>query len=87
MHKSKIIGSFFQEKELKVMEWPEYIPDLNSIENLSAILKQRLRKQTVFWENSWEKVSEIWNEIDPDVIRNLYENYTNRLIDVKELNL
>ena len=27
-----------------------------------------------------EKVSEIWNEIDPDVIRFLYENYENFLL-------
>ena len=46
--------------------------------------KQRLRKQTVFWENFEEKVYEIWNEIDPDVVRNLYENYANRLLDVKK---
>ena len=83
MHKSKIIGNFFQENEWEVMEWPAYSPDLNPIENLWAILKQRLGKQTVFWENLEEKVYEIWNEIDADVVRNLYENYTNRLLDVK----
>ena len=95
MHKSKIIGNFFQEKkwkvignffqgnEWKVLEWPAYSPDLNPIENLWAIFKQRLRKQTVFWEN-FEKVYEIWNEIDADVVRNLYEDYTNRLLDVKK---
>ena len=82
VHKSKIISNFFQENERKVLEWPAYSPDLNSIENLWAILKQRLRKQTVFWENL-ENVYEIWNEIDPEV-RNLYENYTNRLLDVKK---
>ena len=84
MHKSKIIGNFFQENEWEVQEWPAYSPDLNLIEYLWAILKQRLRKQTVFWENLEEKVYEIWNEIDADVVRNLYEKYTNRLIDVNE---
>ena len=58
VHKSKIIGNFFQENEWKVLEWPAYSPDLNHIENLVAILQQRLRKQTVFWENLEEKV---WN--------------------------
>ena len=37
----------------------------------------------VFWENL-DKVYEIWNEIDADVVRNLYENYANRLLDVKK---
>ena len=82
VHKSKIIGNFFQENEWKVLEWPAYNPNLNPIENLCAILMQLLRKQTVFWENLEGKLYEIWNEIDADVVRNLYENYTNRLLDV-----
>ena len=84
VHKSKIIDNFFQENEWEVLEWPAYSPDLNLIDNLWAILKQRLRKQTVFLENLEEKVYEIWNEIDADVVRNLYENYTHRLLDVKK---
>ena len=27
---------------------------------------------------------EIWNELDADVVRNLYEHYTNHLLDVKK---
>ena len=83
VHKLKIIGIFFQENEWKVLQWPEYSPDLNPIENLRAILKQRLRKHTVFWENLKEKLYENWTEIDPDFVRNLYANYTNRQLDVK----
>ena len=56
VHKSKIIGNFFQENEWEVLEWPAYSPDLNPIDNLWAILKQRLRKRTVLWENLEEKV-------------------------------
>ena len=46
VHKSKIIGNFFQENEWEALEWPAYSRDLNPIENLWAILKQRLRKQS-----------------------------------------
>ena len=38
-----------------------------------------------FWENLEEKVSEIWNEVDAEFVRNLYKNYTNRLLDMKKL--
>ena len=84
VHKLKIIGNFFQENEREVLEWPAYSPYLNLIENLWAILKQQLRKQTVFLENLEEKMYEIWNEIDANVVRNLYENSTNRLLDVQK---
>ena len=67
MHKSKIIGNFFQKNEWKVLEWRAYSPDLTLIEILWAILKQRQQKETVFWVNLEEKFSEIWNEIDADV--------------------
>ena len=32
-----------------------------------------------------EKLSETLNEIHTDVVRNLYKNYTNSLLDVKKL--
>ena len=87
VHKSEIIGSFFfQENEWKVLEWPACSWDLNSFENLWAILKHRLQKQTVFFgENIKEKVSEIWNKIDADVVSSLYKNYTSRLLTSKRL--
>ena len=50
VNKSKIIGNFFQENEWNVLKWPVHSLDLNPIEKLFAILKQRLRKQAVFWE-------------------------------------
>ena len=42
---------YFAENSWKILDWPAYSPDLNPIENLLAIIKERLRKQTVYWEN------------------------------------
>ena len=47
-------------------------------------LEATITKTDSFWENLEEKVYEIWKEIDGYVARNLYENYTNRLLDVKK---
>jgi transposase len=64
-HKSKVTNDFLSEKEFVVMDWPPFSLDLNPIENLWSILKQRLT-QTTF--NSAEEVVEevyrLWNS-DP----------------------
>ena len=70
VHKSKIIGTIFQEKVWNVLECPIYSQHLNAVENLRSILNQSKRKQF------YEKIRSA---------RNLYENYTNRLIDVKKV--
>ena len=52
-------------------EWVTYSPDLNIIENLWAIVKRRLAEQTVLCENLDEKVQEILNSIDLEIIQKL----------------
>ena len=42
-----------------------------------------ITKTDSFWEKLEEKFYESWNKFDADVVRNLYENYTNRVLDVK----
>jgi transposase len=64
-HKSKATNDFLSEKEFVVMDWPPFSPDLNPIENLWSILKQRLT-QTTFnsAEEVVEEVHRLWNS-DP----------------------
>ena len=59
VNKSMIVGNFFQEKECKILEWPDYSPDINSIEIL-------------YWNfaNS-KRVYEIDNFVVVDVQRSL----------------
>ena len=40
------------------------------------------KKTDSFWDNFEENLCENWNQIDADVVKNLFENYTNRLLDV-----
>ena len=47
VNKSKIIGNFVQEKDIKELDGAAYSPDLNPIEKIWEILMQRLQKQTV----------------------------------------
>ena len=80
--KSEVVRNFLAQEQWEVLDWPAYSPDLNPIENIWAIFKKSLRGQIVTWENLEEKVMEVWNNINPDVVRNLYSSYENRLVKV-----
>ena len=82
VHKSEVVRKFLAQEQWELLDWPAYSPDLNPIENIWAIFKKSLRGQIVTWENLEEKVMELWNNINPDVVRNLYSSYENRLVKV-----
>ncbi len=59
-----------------------YSPDLNSIENLWAIIKRRFQKREVARENLAE-VFQLWVEIDAETVGHLYNSFRGRLESVK----
>ena len=44
VHKAKIVNRFFKEEEREVLEWWANRSELNPIESLWAIVRQKLRK-------------------------------------------
>ena len=79
MHKALFIQNFLEENGVSVLQWPAYSPDLNIIENLWAIVKRRLQKERVTWENLEETFIRVWETIDNKTIKKLYQSKRSRV--------
>jgi hypothetical protein len=66
-HKAKSISNFLEEKFVEVLLWPGNSPDMNPIENLWAIVKQRLKKIYITTKAQLiHALEEVWST-DPEI--------------------
>ena len=76
-------------KNKTMMIWPPNSPDLNPIENLWAIVKQRVYavgKQYSSKDALWEAIKQAADSIPRSLLRKLTESVNERLFDVIRLN-
>lgn len=83
------IREWCENRRVEVIDWPPYSPDLNPIENLWAILKERvcrkypelayMPKNEESKEALIEAVKEVWLEIEPEVMKNLVFSMKKRM--------
>ena len=63
-----------EDNQITLLDWPPQSPDLNPIEHLWNYIKMELtkypRQAKVVWE-IWERVAEVWGDIEPEVCQNL----------------
>jgi transposase len=80
-HTAKSTMRFLEEKGIAVVEgWPTKGDDINPMENLWAILDERLQKKKFTTKQGMKKaVTAIWNDIDDELIHNLINSVPNRL--------
>ena len=81
-HKAVITRAWFATNGVTTMEWPAYSPDLNPIENLWNILKEKVRRESFTKkEDLIRRVKEIWSN-DPDITthcQHLSDSMVNRI--------
>ena len=82
-HTSRIAKSFFEENNIKVLEWPAQSPDLNPIEHLWAYIKLRIAEKMPKNISELKRyIIEEWNNIPADVCKKYALSFKNRALAI-----
>ncbi|HRP37251.1 MAG TPA: IS630 family transposase [Candidatus Dojkabacteria bacterium] len=80
VHQANIIRNWLAEKEIRAIVHPGYSPDLNPIEKVWGIIKQKLYREAYDdIEALIGAVERAWEEIDMDLINRLIDNHIHTL--------
>ena len=92
VHTAYVVRDWLAEQEFEIMDWPPYSPDLNSIENLWALLKAKIYEmhpEIKDMEDNEETLEyltiaaqEAWSEMDTAMIENLAVTMPHRVQQV-----
>lgn len=80
-HTAKLIKNWFDFVQVDyIRDWPGNSPDLNPIENLWALMKNKLRdRDTSSIPKLEAAIQDIWNNIHPQWLQHLAESVPRRL--------
>ena len=84
-HKAKITLEFLNSKKFKILEWPAQSPDLNPIENLWSIVKNRVynyETRAASRQELWERVEYVWSSITVEECKKLIGSMPARIAAV-----
>lgn len=89
IHRSEIVMEWLDAEGIPVLDWPPYSPDLNPIENVWKVLKERIRKEVdaLLREHSLLDISrrlevlgkEVWEGIEQAMLDHLIDSIPRRI--------
>lgn len=81
-HTARVVKQYLDEAGIQILDWPGNSPDLNPIENLWAMLKERMKKHSLTTKQQLiSKLQHYWvhDEGIQNSLRNLIESMPRRL--------
>lgn len=79
-HKAKYSLQWFQNQNIKLLDWPPTSPDLNPIENLWSVMDQKLANYQVHTTAQLrEAITDIWSKITIETCVNLIHSVPKRI--------
>jgi transposase len=81
-HTARIVKDFMAERGLETMPWPPQSPDMNPIENLWAIIKQRRKKKygvPTSKTSLIDQIFDIWDNVTIELCQKLADSTIKRL--------
>uniref|UniRef100_H3GUW3 Tc1-like transposase DDE domain-containing protein n=1 Tax=Phytophthora ramorum TaxID=164328 RepID=H3GUW3_PHYRM len=85
IHRSKFTTAFFEEEDIRVLDWPVRSPDLNPIENVWAMMDQIVYHNGKQYDSVAELTAAIyaaWETVDLTYLRKLIDSMPRRCIEV-----
>lgn len=89
IHTSKLLREYLAEMHFNILTWPPYSPDLNPIENLWSMLKERILKRYPELstmsknEETLRKLCEaaviVWHDFEIELVNRLIESVPRRV--------
>ena len=86
-HRAHIVTHWLKEKEVKLLKWPPFSPDLNPIEHMWDAMERRIKKEKPKNETELKQALLLaWRGIVTDVTKKLVDSVPNRLNEVIRMN-